>query len=359
MKQVEYVSIGGYMFALEIDACEMAKAYIDELESFYLKKVSGSEVMEGIEERMAELLLERCGNGGVVNMQTVRDVTAILGRPEAIEEESTDEAQADQFTSPGAEQPRTDTRKEDAPTRKKLYRDPSTGRVAGICSGLGTYLGLDPVIFRVAFVVLTLLGMGINLGFGHIGNLTFPLIYLILWLCMPAAKTVQDRDEMLGNKGTVDEISKRIESGAREVADTAAQFGRSQAGRNLIRIFAVILGFAMLIVGLTGTTASGMFALSNNFFGTKSFLFNKMIENMSGLDPVWVAALSDTQVMCALIAVVAIPFISLLYIGFMLLFDLKEPKWRPGLCLFLLWIVAIVVLAVLLITRFNILHLFV
>ena len=56
MKPVENVSIGGYVFTVENDACSIAENYLNELESFYLPKKSGSEIMEGIEERMAELL---------------------------------------------------------------------------------------------------------------------------------------------------------------------------------------------------------------------------------------------------------------------------------------------------------------
>ncbi|MBO6249437.1 MAG: PspC domain-containing protein, partial [Bacteroidales bacterium] len=61
MKPVENVSIGGYVFSLETDACETANEYLSKLETFYSKIESGSEVMEGIEERMAELLLEQRG----------------------------------------------------------------------------------------------------------------------------------------------------------------------------------------------------------------------------------------------------------------------------------------------------------
>ena len=57
MKQVEYISIGGYVFSLEDSASRAAKEYLDQLEAFYSRKESGAEVMEGIEERMAELLL--------------------------------------------------------------------------------------------------------------------------------------------------------------------------------------------------------------------------------------------------------------------------------------------------------------
>ena len=48
MKPVEYVSIGGYVFSLENDACEAAKQYLSELETFYSKVESGSEVAKGV-----------------------------------------------------------------------------------------------------------------------------------------------------------------------------------------------------------------------------------------------------------------------------------------------------------------------
>ena len=65
MKPVEHVSIGGYVFSLEEDACAAARKYLEELGSFYSKVESGAEVMEGIEERMSELLLEKAGQGSI------------------------------------------------------------------------------------------------------------------------------------------------------------------------------------------------------------------------------------------------------------------------------------------------------
>ena len=41
------------------------------------------------------------------------------------------------------------------------------------------------------------------------------------------------------------------------------------------------------------------------------------------------------------------PFIWLIYTGVMLLFDLKAPKWHPGLCMLIIWLIALTVLAVL------------
>lgn len=46
--------------------------------------------------------------------------------------------------------------------------------VAGVCAGLANYLGVDPTIVRLVFVVLTIFSMG-----------TGALIYLVAWAVMP------------------------------------------------------------------------------------------------------------------------------------------------------------------------------
>lgn len=59
------------------------------------------------------------------------------------------------------------------PTRLHLSR--SDRKIAGVCGGLGEWLEIDPVFFRVAFVLLALVcGLGI-------------LVYLVLWLVLPRA----------------------------------------------------------------------------------------------------------------------------------------------------------------------------
>ena len=57
-----------------------------------------------------------------------------------------------------------------------LRRSTSDKVVAGVAGGLGRYLGIDPVILRVAFVVLTLAG------------LAGVLVYIIGWIAIPEEK---------------------------------------------------------------------------------------------------------------------------------------------------------------------------
>lgn len=58
---------------------------------------------------------------------------------------------------------------------KRLYRNESEKMIAGVCSGLGDYMGLDPTVVRLIFILLFIMG-----GQGL-------LVYLILWLIMPLA----------------------------------------------------------------------------------------------------------------------------------------------------------------------------
>ena len=74
MKQVDKVSIGGYAFTMESEAAQAARIYLEQLGDYY----KSSEVMEGIEERMAELLLEKTPSEGVVDLATVNGITVGL-----------------------------------------------------------------------------------------------------------------------------------------------------------------------------------------------------------------------------------------------------------------------------------------
>ncbi|CAN5789905.1 hypothetical protein BH23ACT5_BH23ACT5_22250 [soil metagenome] len=60
---------------------------------------------------------------------------------------------------------------------RRLYRSSRQSVIAGVAGGLGEYFGVDPVWFRVAFVVLTLGG-----GSGI-------LVYAIMWLIVPLSPT--------------------------------------------------------------------------------------------------------------------------------------------------------------------------
>lgn len=57
---------------------------------------------------------------------------------------------------------------------KRLYRSSRNKIIAGICGGIGEYLGIDPVVVRLVWVIFTLLSFGAGI-----------FAYLIAWMIIP------------------------------------------------------------------------------------------------------------------------------------------------------------------------------
>lgn len=72
--------------------------------------------------------------------------------------------------------------------QQRLVRSETDRMIAGVCGGLAAYLNIDPVLVRLAFVVL-LLASGIGLA-----------IYFILWIVMPAESQGQAATMVAGEK---------------------------------------------------------------------------------------------------------------------------------------------------------------
>ncbi len=59
---------------------------------------------------------------------------------------------------------------------KRLYRSENDRLIVGVCGGLGEYLSVDPVVIRIAWVLLTLILIGTGMGI---------VLYLAGWLLIP------------------------------------------------------------------------------------------------------------------------------------------------------------------------------
>lgn len=60
---------------------------------------------------------------------------------------------------------------------KRLHRSQKDKILGGVCGGIGEYFGIDPVIIRLLWVILFLIG-----GWGA-------LAYLIAWIIIPIEKS--------------------------------------------------------------------------------------------------------------------------------------------------------------------------
>jgi phage shock protein C len=72
---------------------------------------------------------------------------------------------------------------------KTLYRTHQGRIVAGVCSGMGVYFGVDPTLIRVIFAVVAIL----TGGFGA-------LLYLAAWVLIPDEGEKSSIAENLVNK---------------------------------------------------------------------------------------------------------------------------------------------------------------
>jgi phage shock protein C len=117
---------------------------------------------------------------------------------------------------------------------KALTRDPRRAVLGGVAAGFGRYLDVDPVLVRLAFVVLSFAnGLGV-------------LLYLVSWVVMPKEGAAEGAAST-GVEGAL--------AGAREAAQEAARaIGRatddSGGGRLVIGYGLIGLGLLLLLHNL-------------------------------------------------------------------------------------------------------------
>jgi phage shock protein C len=105
----------------------------------------------------------------------------------------------------------------------RLTRSETDKILAGVCGGIATYLGIDSLLVRLAFVVL-LFASGIG----------FP-IYLILWVIMPRQANVSKTGSQV------------IQENIGEMSDTVSS-SMSRVGRpGTIGVLLILLGTYFLL----------------------------------------------------------------------------------------------------------------
>lgn len=185
MKITVSINLGGYSFNIDEDAYAELKRYLKSLELHFAGEESASEILSDIETRMAELFRSRLtGYKQVINFSDVREAISILGTPEDISENDGPSAR-EKFSTPGAH---------------RMYRDPDKRIIGGVCAGMAAYWDLDPWLIRVIFVILVMAG-GLGL-----------LVYLILYVVLPEAKTTAQKIEMKGDPVNIHNIKESVKS---------------------------------------------------------------------------------------------------------------------------------------------------
>jgi phage shock protein PspC (stress-responsive transcriptional regulator) len=378
MKQVININFQGRVVPIEVTAFELLKNYTESLNRHFANEEGKEEIINDIESRIGELFQEKITKGATcITDDDVNAIIKNMGRPE--EFETMDDAQPQSSaSSAGQEQSTTNNsttgnkrlfRDENdkvlggvcsglanyfnidvviariifvvllfsgvgfltyiimwiavpssattqiGGTRKKLFRDPDEKLIAGVCSGIGNYFGINAWIPRVLFLLpfLSFISRWGNWGgiwnFGDVLRFTFSptslIVYIILWIVIPEAFTTSEKLEMKGEKVDMNSIKASVVEEMKGVGKKASTFGkeasavvtekanvvagdvknftrRNRGGLgNVIAMIAKI--FAYFIIGCVGfALVMALFALavaSIGLFPLKDFLIGGDYQN--------------------------------------------------------------------------------
>jgi len=192
MKTTITINLGGIVFHIDDDAYEMLHTYLMAIEKQFISDEERKEVMSDIEARLSELFSEILGQKrDVIMKDDVSKIVKIMGEPEDfIDDETQNES------SSSSQQSRRKNKSQK--TSKRLFRDPDNRILGGVCGGLGAYFNIDPLVFRIIFILLS---------FGMFAGI---VIYIILWIVIPEATTTAQKLEMRGEPITIENIKKAV-----------------------------------------------------------------------------------------------------------------------------------------------------
>jgi len=194
MKKTLNINIRGIVFNIDEDAYQELNNYLGEIYKHYKNQPGHEEIVSDIENRIVELFQERINDKKqVITFKDVIEIIQILGRPSDFERE----LQVDSPPYSGGQQSGS----------KRLFRDPENRMVGGVCSGIGSYFDMDPLWLRLAFLLAVI--------FAGTGK----LLYLILWIVLPPARSLTDRMEMKGDPINISNIEKSVKQEMHDVKD--------------------------------------------------------------------------------------------------------------------------------------------
>jgi phage shock protein PspC (stress-responsive transcriptional regulator) len=198
MKKTLTVNISGIVFHIDDDAYAKLDRYLVTIRRHFSSDEGCDEIIAGIEGRIAEMFQEKVtASKQVVTLADVKEVISQLGEPEQIS--GSDEASEKKQGSGSG-----DSDYYDFKASKRLYRDPDDKYIGGVCGGLGAYFQVDPTWMRLLFIV------GIFAGFGI-------LLYIILWIVIPRARTTAEKLEMRGERVNLSNIEKSIKEDIQDI----------------------------------------------------------------------------------------------------------------------------------------------
>ncbi len=174
MNKVININFQGRVIPIEEPAYEELKKYIDSLRAYFANEDGKEEIINDIENRIAELFSEKLKAGqSFISGAHVEAIIASMGRPEQFDELAFEEQKTE--TASSSEKEQSQQFKYDPSPKGSLFRNANDKMLGGVCSGIGAYLKIDTTLVRVLFAML---------AFGAFG--TGLVLYIILWAILPS-----------------------------------------------------------------------------------------------------------------------------------------------------------------------------
>ena len=239
MKEITRIHLAKTPFSAEIDAKKSLEKYLNSIQK---NMHAEPEAMQEIEARMVELLAERgVAKDGVIGNDDVLAIQKQMGEPRDFSDDS-DNAETDVDVDDEVS----------GNSSKQLMRDTEHGLIGGVCAGVAAYFGVNPLWIRLIAIFSPFITFG-----------TAVLIYIVMWLSIPEARTASDKLRMRGEPVTLDAL-KRLsidDSTKKQAASTAAKIFRF-----LLGIILAMIAFGLLVALLVGGVFGfGVVAALNGF----------------------------------------------------------------------------------------------
>lgn len=172
MNQTVNISLGGHLLEIQHDAYLALRKYLEDIagrfEGYPDKTGLLADIEVGIAEKLKEILA--ASRMSVVSDASIAELISTMGS-------------ADDIAEGKGSAPKEPVRPAYS-QRRRLFRDPDNKVIAGVCSGLAAYFGVDTALVRVIFLLL----------FFVTGSSV--VLYPILWIAVPYAKTPAQKAQM-------------------------------------------------------------------------------------------------------------------------------------------------------------------
>lgn len=331
MNRTITMNLSGIIFHIEEDAYEKLNKYLSAIKGYFQNSDGRDEILNDIEARIAEMLQEKVSSSKqAVLMADVDSVISAMGKPEDFAGDDVHSENADNAKS-SDENKNTYT----GQRRRRVFRDTDNKMISGVCAGIANYFDFDPIWLRGAFAIsFFVFGSGF-------------LLYVVLWMIMPEAKTTAEKLEMRGEKVDVNNIGKAVNEEFEDFKKRMKNFGdevkspenkeriktsAQKAGEfvkdvlyNIITIFAKVMAVLFVIIGIIL-----MVALLATLFGRGTIsmygspdasLHFSLYELSSAILP------NDMPIgyfVAGIILFLGIPLLSIIYAGVKYLFGIKQ-----------------------------------